>query len=330
LVEETVVHEVGHVFGLGHNIAGSSGYPIDSLRNLRFVRRMGSQPSVMSALWENDVAQAEDGFTFRDRLRTTPGAYDRWAIAWGYRPISGAVTPEAELPILAQWRASQDTAPSLQAADEIFALSGLSSTLYLGDDPVRYAEYRVRNLARVASELSPKLGASVNIALANRWNSVVGAVENVLGDMVIARPYPVDRADVRGALVDSALQVRALHFLLAHTFYGEDMFIARQVLGEEASRHSAALVLFDTVAAGWDARQWQGYQRARLNSVINTLGAREWSAQPGVHAALCQELRGLQGRLIARATPNSGTEYARTLDHTLAAALTSSRVCGHH
>ena len=60
LLEYVVAHEVGHTLGFQHNMKASSQYPIDSVRNADFVRRMGHTPTLMDYSRFNYVAQPED------------------------------------------------------------------------------------------------------------------------------------------------------------------------------------------------------------------------------------------------------------------------------
>jgi hypothetical protein len=74
------------------------------------------------------------------------GPYDRWAIAWAYRPIPRATSSEAELPTLEQWRSAQDTAAYLRVS--VDGPGGDHNTAG-GDDPVRAIEFRARDRVAV-------------------------------------------------------------------------------------------------------------------------------------------------------------------------------------
>ncbi|MGH7533651.1 MAG: DUF5117 domain-containing protein, partial [Gemmatimonadales bacterium] len=93
-------HEVGHTLGLPHNMKASSSYPVDSLRSASFTKRMHTAPSIMDYARFNYVAQPGDTGVY---LMPGIGVYDRYAIAWGYRPILDAKTPDAEKPTLDSW-----------------------------------------------------------------------------------------------------------------------------------------------------------------------------------------------------------------------------------
>lgn len=76
-------HEVGHTFGLKHNMGASFAYPVDSLRSKTFTSKMGgTAPSIMDYARYNYVAQPEDHVT---AITPQIGVYDKYAIEWGYR-----------------------------------------------------------------------------------------------------------------------------------------------------------------------------------------------------------------------------------------------------
>ena len=60
LLEYVLAHEVGHTLGFQHNMKASSQYPIDSIRNADFLRRMGHVSTLMDYSRFNYVVQPED------------------------------------------------------------------------------------------------------------------------------------------------------------------------------------------------------------------------------------------------------------------------------
>ena len=102
-------HEVGHSFGLRHNMMGSWAFPTDSLRSKSFTDRMNStSSSIMDYARFNYVAQPGDGIT---ALSPHIGPYDLFAIEYGYRWY-GKETPEEEKDLLYDFL-SRHTRPSL-------------------------------------------------------------------------------------------------------------------------------------------------------------------------------------------------------------------------
>ncbi|MGH7540651.1 MAG: zinc-dependent metalloprotease, partial [Gemmatimonadota bacterium] len=150
-MRQVIAHEVGHALGLPHNMIASSAYPVDSLRDADFARRMGVAPSIMDYARQNYVAQPGDGLEGADYLRQI-GPYDRYAIEWGYRVIPGAATPEAEKPTLDAWILEKAGDPTYRFASG----SGWNpdaQTEDLGDDPVEASAYGIANLERVLPHL---------------------------------------------------------------------------------------------------------------------------------------------------------------------------------
>src|SRR5439155_2182463 len=87
LLEYVLAHEVGHTLGFQHNMKASSQYPIDSIRNESFLRRMGHVSTLMDYSRFNYVVQPEDKVP-AELLVPKIGPYDIWATHWGYAPIS--------------------------------------------------------------------------------------------------------------------------------------------------------------------------------------------------------------------------------------------------
>ena len=77
-------HEVGHTLGLRHNMGSSSKTPVEKLRDKEWVEKNGHTVSIMDYARFNYVAQPEDNIS-RKGLYPRIGAYDLWAIEWGYR-----------------------------------------------------------------------------------------------------------------------------------------------------------------------------------------------------------------------------------------------------
>ena len=154
LIVNIVSHEVGHTLGLAHNMKASSTYPLDSLRDAAWLRKMGGCPSVMDYNPFNYVAQPEDKIP-PELLLPRIGPYDEFAIAWAYRPIPGAVVPEDETPTLGQWLGAQEDTPWLRyrVSRALGADPGESQDGIGDSDPVRAAALGTRNLQRVLDNL---------------------------------------------------------------------------------------------------------------------------------------------------------------------------------
>ena len=158
LIEFVVAHEVGHSLGFQHNMRGSSTYTLAQVRDPNWVKKMGHSPSIMDYCRFNYVAQPEDKIPVGDLIPRV-GVYDRFAVHWGYAPIPGAATPQAEKPTLDEWARQQDATPWLRFSnmDSGGADPG-DQTEAVGDqEPVAATRLGLKNLHRIAGML---LGAT--------------------------------------------------------------------------------------------------------------------------------------------------------------------------
>jgi hypothetical protein len=99
-IKAVAMHEVGHDFGLSHNFIAHNAYTPAELKSASFTRAHGTSASVMDYwplnLWPKGTSTAT-------WFPVTLGTYDYHVIHWGYAPIPGATTPQAEVPTLSRW-----------------------------------------------------------------------------------------------------------------------------------------------------------------------------------------------------------------------------------
>ncbi len=141
-------HEVGHTLGLAHNFAASSTVPVDSLRSKQWVDANGICPSIMDYARFNYVAQPEDCMEQQDLIPRI-GAYDEWAIEWGYRWLPSFADAAEEKAYLNKWVIKKLEDPKL-----LYAYGGAKCQAEdLGDDAVKAGTYGIQNLKRITPQL---------------------------------------------------------------------------------------------------------------------------------------------------------------------------------
>lgn len=145
LIRFVCTHEVGHTLGLRHNLGASTAYPVDSLRNIPWLKKNGHTPSIMDYARFNYVAQPEDRIP-QDLLIPRIGIYDEWAIEYGYRWFP-PMPEEVEADKVRQWLTETLGADKrLWYGTEEMSVDSRCLSEDLGDDPAIAGEYGIRNL----------------------------------------------------------------------------------------------------------------------------------------------------------------------------------------
>ena len=144
-------HEVGHTLGLPHNMGSSVAYPVDSLRSVDFTKKYGTAPSIMDYARFNYIAQPGDGDV---ALMPNIGIYDKYAIAWGYKPLPN-LSAEAEKKTLDSWilEHAGDARYRFGKQQSGGVIDPSSQTEDLGDDAVKASMYGIANLKLVVPKL---------------------------------------------------------------------------------------------------------------------------------------------------------------------------------
>ena len=150
LIRYVVVHEVGHTLGLEHNFKASAWYPVQSLRDAKFTKENGMSASIMDYSRFNYVAQPGDtGVATIGHI----GAYDHFAIEYGYKPIEGAKTPDDEKPALDGILGRQVGNPWVRFGNYRYNQDPTVQTEDIGNDPVAASRYGLLNLDRIGKNI---------------------------------------------------------------------------------------------------------------------------------------------------------------------------------
>jgi hypothetical protein len=240
LMRYVVAHEVGHTLGFQHNMKASSAYTIEQIRDPKWVKEMGHTPTLMDYSRFNYVAQPEDKIDPQDLIPKI-GPYDKWATMWGYKPIPGATTPEAEKPTLDKWAREQDEKPYLR-----FSTAGQGGTdpgdqtEAVGDiDPVMATTLGLKNLSRVSEMLlaatSTRVGdpwdelAEVYGRMVGQWQTEMNHVARLVGGFDSQQKH-IGQNGVRFMTVRRERQSNAVKFLLDNAFQAPEFMIRPDIL----------------------------------------------------------------------------------------------------
>jgi hypothetical protein len=188
----------------------------------------------------NYVAQPEDKIAIDDLIPKI-GPYDKWATMWGYKPIPGATTAEAEKKTLDEWARQQDSTPWYRFSTEGSAGSDPGElTEAVGDeDAVASTTLGMRNLERVASMLIPatttKTGEpfsdleEVYGRMLGQWALEMNHVAAIVGGYNSQQKH-IGQTGVRFNLIPRARQEAAVRFLIENAFKAPRWALDAEVL----------------------------------------------------------------------------------------------------
>ncbi|MCA0901616.1 zinc-dependent metalloprotease [Microbulbifer agarilyticus] len=192
-----ILHEVGHTLGLNHNFIASQYQPLASIFDGETTRKQGLTASVMDYPAPNLSISEGSQEQF---YNVAPGAYDRWAIEYGYSPAAVDAAEEAQRlsNILAR-----STDPALafgNDADDMRAPgAGIDPRIMINDmsgDGIGYAQHQFRLSQKILSSLPERLlkqGESrqelvngANVAL-QHYASAAKVVSRYIGGVMVDR-----------------------------------------------------------------------------------------------------------------------------------------------
>ena len=232
-------HEVGHTLGLPHNMGSSVAYPVDSLRSAAFTKKYGTAPSIMDYARFNYVAQPGDENV---ALMPNIGVYDKYAIAWGYKPILGAKTAKDEKEILDSWILEHAGDPLYRFGHQQArgVVDPSSQTEDLGDDAIKASEYGIANLKRIVPNLinwTAEKGKNFDDLktmyghVISQFNRYMGHVSSNIGGVYeFYKTY--DQEGPVYSHVDKTHQKNCLAFVNAQLFNTPTWLIDKEIIGK--------------------------------------------------------------------------------------------------
>lgn len=233
-------HEIGHTLGLRHNMGSSSHTPVKNLRNKAWVEAHGHTASIMDYARFNYVAQPEDSIGEKG-IFPRIGEYDKWAIQWGYTPITGTSDEQEDRKILNRWIIDSLKAnPRLWFSGEGRDFDPRSQAEDLGDNAMQANEYGIKNLQRIMPHLLEwtKEEGTGYVNLAHMYDKILSQVDRYGAHALkyICGVYQTARSvEQPGDLfepVPKALQKEAVAFINRHFFDTPHWLLDKNILNK--------------------------------------------------------------------------------------------------
>ena len=261
LIKFVSSHELGHTLGLPHNMGSSAAFPVDSLRSASFTKKYGTAPSIMDYARFNYVAQPEDKGV---ALMPNIGVYDKYAIAWGYRPILDK-DAKGEKETLDSWITAHEGDPMYRFGHQQAGgvVDPSSQTEDLGDNAMKASMYGIKNLKIILPRLeewTSEKGQNYE-NLSTMYGQALGQFNRYMGHVTanIGGVYEEYKTtDQEGAVythVDKATQKEALKFVVDELFKTPTWMLDKNIFSKTEFSGSVERV--------------RGLQARTVNNILN-------------------------------------------------------------
>lgn len=223
MMRMVIAHEVGHALGFPHNMGASCAYDVESYRNGDFTQQNGISASIMDYARFNYIAQPGDK---NIRFVRKMGAYDQYAVNWGYRVIPNAKSPEDEAATLDKWILEKAGNPLYKFGKQSSAFDPTSQTEDIGNNSMKASTYGMKNLEYLASHLNEWTSTVTNNyedldelykEMLEVWSRYVGHVVTNVGGVYENTKKPNQAGSVY-EVVPKAKQIEAMNWLQANAF----------------------------------------------------------------------------------------------------------------
>ncbi|WP_291285359.1 zinc-dependent metalloprotease [Flavobacterium sp.] len=260
MMRMVIAHEVGHALGFPHNMGASCAYDVESYRNGDFTQQNGISASIMDYARYNYIAQPGDK---NIRFIRKMGAYDHYALNWGYRVIPNAKSPQDESATLDKWILDKAGNPLYKFGKQSSAFDPTSQTEDIGNNSMKASTYGLKNLEYVAAHLNEWTSNVTNNyddldelykEMLDVWSRYVGHVVTNVGGVYENTKNPNQTGNVY-EVVPKAKQIEAMNWLQANAFASPTWMVN-------------VTTLKNTDFAGY-AERFRSLQVRQLNSLLS-------------------------------------------------------------
>ncbi|HRI80316.1 MAG TPA: zinc-dependent metalloprotease, partial [Cyclobacteriaceae bacterium] len=166
------------------------------------------------------------------------GAYDKWAIEWGYKPIFGTKNAEEDKKILNQWTLKHVGDPQYWFGTEQNSYDPRSQSEDLGNNAMQASTYGIKNLKRIVPGLKDwyKEDAENYAMLSEMYGQVISQYRRYMGHVTknVGGIYETPKTyDTDGAVyepVTAATQREAVAFLNKQLFETPTWLLDKRIL----------------------------------------------------------------------------------------------------
>ncbi|MEA2688213.1 MAG: hypothetical protein QOD51_820, partial [Candidatus Eremiobacteraeota bacterium] len=184
----TVMHEVGHTLGLRHNFQGSTAYTYAQLHDPAFTRAHGTTASVMDYTPANISASSERQ---ADYFPMKLGAYDYWAVEYGYRAFPNVRSSSDEAVPLSRIAAHSTDPGHAYGTDEDATSISIDPRIQrfdLSNDPLAYVNEQFRIDDDVVTRLMHRYPGDTR-TFQDLRSGLITVLNNELNNAALASKY---------------------------------------------------------------------------------------------------------------------------------------------
>ena len=241
LAQGFLSHEIGHALGFNHNMIANDYTPVEKLRDNNWLSKNGHTVSIMDYARFNYVAQPGDNIKTGYR---GIGQYDIWAVKWGYTYFPSNISAASENQTLEKWINSNANNKMYRFLGGVGSDDPRLTAEALSDDVIKAAEYGVKNLRFIMSNLTVWVqgsgGSDENIAAL--YAKIITQYRLYLDHIVSNIGGVYDTVgNVNGGPVPGTTQQRALDFLDKELFTTPEWIIDRELL-KKANRGDSLII----------------------------------------------------------------------------------------